>query len=233
MPEVSARVIAAWGVHLYTALGLPLALLGIHALAEGDAGRFLLLNILAVFIDSTDGTLARRLKVKELVPFDGALLDNIVDFLTYTFLPAIALWQLDLVPSHLAWVSALPVLASGYQFCQTGAKTEDAFVGFPSYWNVLIIYLVVLKPPVAVTVGILVALSALVFWPIRYIYPSRTALLRPLTLALCVAYGLAATALALRPTAAWAPGLAWASLSFVLYYIALSAVHHHRTRSPS
>ncbi len=231
MPEPRARILAAWGVHLYTALGLPLSLLGIQALSEGDAGRFLLLNILAVFIDSTDGTLARRLRVKELVPFDGALLDNIVDFLTYTFLPAIALWQLRLLPPELAWLAALPVMASGYQFCQTGAKTEDAFVGFPSYWNVLIIYLVVLQPPVALTVAILIVLSALVFWPIRYIYPSRTVLLRPLTLALCVLYGLAATALALHPTASWAPGLAWASLSFVGYYLVLSLVHHRRTRS--
>lgn len=233
MPEPRARILAAWGVHLYTALGLPLSLLGIQALSEGDAGRFLLLNILAVFIDSTDGTLARRLRVKELVPFDGALLDNIVDFLTYTFLPAIALWQLGLLPPELAWLAGLPVMASGYQFCQTGAKTEDAFVGFPSYWNVLIIYLVVLQPPVALTVAILIVLSALVFWPIRYIYPSRTVLLRPLTLALCMLYGLTATALALHPTASWAPGLAWASLSFVGYYLVLSLVHHHRTRSPS
>lgn len=231
MPEPRALVLAAWGVHLYTALGLPLALLGIQALAQGDAGRFLLLNILAVFIDSTDGTLARRLKVKERVPFDGALLDNIVDFLTYTFLPAIALWQLGLLPPDLAWLAALPVMASGYQFCQTGAKTEDAFVGFPSYWNVLIIYLVVLRPPVGLTVTILLVLSALVFWPIRYIYPSRTVLLRPLTLTLCVVYGIAATALALSPTAPWAPGLAWASLSFIVYYLVLSLVHHHRTRS--
>lgn len=225
--------LAAWSVHLYTAMGLPLALLGVQALIERDAGRFLLLNILAVLIDSTDGTLARRLRVKQRVAFDGALLDNIVDFLTYTFLPALALVQLELLPPGQSWLAALPVLASAYQFCQAGAKTEDAFVGFPSYWNVLLLYLVVLAPPFPITAALLLGLSALVFVPLRYVYPSRTRLLRPLTLALCTLYGLAAVALALHPRASWAPGLAWASLAFIGYYLALSLVHHHRTRSPA
>lgn len=225
------RVAAAWGVHVYTSLGLPLALLSVQALVQGDASRFLLLNIVAVLIDSTDGALARRLRVKELVPFDGALLDNIVDFITYAFLPALALPMLGLLPPSLAWATALPLLASGYQFCQTGAKTDDAFVGFPSYWNVLLLYLLVLRPGPAVVVGLLVVLSALVFVPVHYIYPSRTRLLRPLTIGLGLLWGLACLALALAPDAAWARPLAWASLSYIGYYTLLSAVHHRRVHA--
>lgn len=221
-------VALAWGVHLYTALGLPLALLAVQALVDGDAGRFLLLNIVAVVIDASDGTLARWLRVKERVPFDGALLDNIVDFLTYAFLPALALPMLGLLPAAWAWVAAVPLLASGFQFCQAIAKTDQAFVGFPSYWNVLLLYLVVLQPPPALTVALLLLLSALVFVPIHYLYPSRTRLLRPLTVGLGVVWGLACVALALAPTARWAPTLAWASLSYVGYYVALSFVHHRR-----
>lgn len=221
----------SWGVHLYTALGLPLALLGVQALLEGDAGRFLLLNIVAVFIDATDGTLARWLRVKERVPFDGALLDNIVDFLTYAFLPALALPMLGLLPASLTWIAAVPLLASGFQFCQAIAKTDEAFVGFPSYWNVLLLYLVVLRPPLFATVALLLLLSALVFVPIHYLYPSRTRLLRPLTVGLGAVWGLACLALALAPDAAWAPPLAWASLSYVGYYVVLSLVHHRRVHA--
>lgn len=224
-------VALAWGVHLYTALGLPLALLAVQALVDGDAGRFLLLNIVAVVIDASDGTLARWLRVKERVPFDGALLDNIVDFLTYAFLPALALPMLGLLPASLAWLAALPVLASGFQFCQAIAKTDQAFVGFPSYWNVLLLYLVVLWPPPAATVALLLVLSALVFVPIHYLYPSRTRLLRPLTIGLGVLWGLACLALALAPAAPWAPSLAWASLSYVGYYVVLSLVHHRRVHA--
>ena len=73
---------AAWGVHVYTSMGLLLALISIDALWRGDIPTFLWLNLIAMFIDGTDGTLARKLRVKELVPFDGALLDNLADFFT-------------------------------------------------------------------------------------------------------------------------------------------------------
>ncbi len=92
--------------------------------------------------------LARRFRVKETIPwFDGALLDNIVDYLTYVFAPVVLLWTTDYLPDGaLGWVvAALPLLASSYQFCRVDAKTDDHFfLGFPSYWNVVAFYAIVL-----------------------------------------------------------------------------------------
>lgn len=223
-----ARILAAWGVHLYTGLGIPLAMLSAFALAEGDGPRFFFLNLLAILVDGSDGALARAVRVKEVVSFDGGLLDNIIDFLTFAFLPGLALPALGLLPHDLAWVAVLPVMASGYQFCQTTAKTEESFVGFPSYWNLMALYLFVLQPPVAVSVGLILGLTALVFVPIHYIYPSRTKLLRRWTVGLGIVWFLACVAIALRPEASWARPVAWVSLSYVLYYIVVSAFHHRQ-----
>lgn len=222
------RKLAAWGVHAYTGLGLVLALLSVQALWEGDGPRFFLLNLIAVFIDASDGTLARAVKVKEVVSFDGALLDNITDFLTFAFLPALALPALGLLPAELTWVAAVPVLASGFQFCQGTAKTEESFVGFPSYWNLVVLYIYVLQFPTTLTVGLLLALSVLVFVPIHYVYPSRTQLLRPVTIGLGMLWFGACLAFALKPSAPWARPLAVASLGYIAYYVALSLVHHKR-----
>lgn len=229
MPPLSppALRLIGWAIHAYTASGLILALLAVEALVRGDAPRFFLLNVAAVVIDGTDGTLARRFEVKRHVPeFDGARLDDIVDFLTWALLPALALPMLGLLSPPWSWAIALPVLASGYGFCQQRAKTDDAFVGFPSYWNILVLYLYVFQPPAWVTVTLLALLSVMVFVPIHYVYPTRTRLLRPLTIGLSLVYTAACAALALRPDAPWAPPLAGASLLFVAYYTVLSFVHH-------
>ena len=111
------------------------------AAIEGEAVTALWLFLVALFIDGTDGMLARHFRVKETIPwFDGALLDNIVDYLTYVFAPIVLLWT-DRLPAgrrdSAGSVPALPLLASSYQFCRVDAKTDDHFfLGFPSYWNV-------------------------------------------------------------------------------------------------
>ena len=121
--------VLAWGVHLYTALGL-VAAAGIGVLAvkggpEAFRGAFVLMMI-ATFIDATDGTLARRVRVKEVLPgFDGRRLDDLVDFLTYTCLPLFLIWRAELLPGGLAWWLLVPLLASAYGFCQVAAKTEE------------------------------------------------------------------------------------------------------------
>ena len=226
------HVAAAWGVHAYTALGLALGLASLDALWRGDAGTFLLFNLLAVFIDGSDGTLARKLRVKEVVPFDGALLDNIADYLTYVFLPAAAFVAFELLPGDLRWVAMAPVLSSGYQFCQARAKTDESFVGFPSYWNLVLLYVLVLQPAPAVTAGVLLLLSILVFVPIHYLYPSRTQMLRPMTVTLGLIWFAACLAVGLNLDAPWARPVALASLSYIAYYIVLSGILHVRiTRS--
>lgn len=224
------RKLAAWGVHAYTALGLPLAFVSTLALFDGNVELFFLLNGIAVVVDATDGTLARRVRVREVLPdFDGRRLDDIVDFIIFAFLPSLALFLLDLLPPGLEYAAVVPLLASGYGFCQERAKTEESFVGFPSYWNVGMVYLYVLQTSQWTNLLTILLCSVLVFVPIHYVYPTKTRLLKPVTITLGYAWGLAMFAIAAAPHAAWAQAVAWLSTSFPLYYLALSGVHHVRT----
>ncbi|MBA2320143.1 MAG: hypothetical protein H0V89_03220, partial [Deltaproteobacteria bacterium] len=211
----------------YTALGLPLALAQVAALADGDGQRFFLLNAAAVFVDATDGVFARAVRVWEVLPdFDGRKLDDIIDFITFSFLPAVSLVALGLVPMSWAPLAALVVLASAYGFCQERAKTEDSFVGFPSYWNIVVFYLWLLDARPAVVAVTLVVLAVLVFVPIHYVYPTRAVFLKPVTVALGYLWGASIALLAAFPHATWSRALAFATLGYPLYYTVLSAFHH-------
>jgi phosphatidylcholine synthase len=180
--------LAGVGVHVYTASGTVLAFLVVVAALDGNATRALWLGLAALVIDGSDGMLARRLRVKETIPqFDGARLDDIVDYITYVFAPVVLLWTRGLLP-HGLWgqvLAAMPLLASSYQFCRVDAKTDDHyFLGFPSYWNVIAFYTVVLGLSPSTVAVILVTCSLLVFVPVTYIYPSRTLVLRRVNLLL-------------------------------------------------
>src|SRR5215217_316477 len=175
-------------VHLYTASGTVLALLILIAAFQGEAVKALWLMLASLIIDSTDGLLARRLRVSEALPFfDGALLDNIVDYMTYVFAPMVLLWSGGYLPEGTPGIvfAALPLLASSYQFCRVDAKTDDHFFfGFPSYFNVVAFYAIVFKPGPGALAAVLVVCSLLVFVPIRYVYPTRTNAFRRLSLTL-------------------------------------------------
>ncbi len=223
-PSTSPRLAAA-AVHAYTAVGSVLALLMVHLAYAGEVSVVLWLFLVAMVIDGTDGFLARRFRVKEVLPgFDGALLDNIVDYITYAFAPMLLLWSAGYLPD--GWlggaVAAVPVLASCFQFCRTDAKTEDHFfLGFPSYWNVAAFYLIVLDAGTAVTTTLLLVLAVLVFVPVRYVYPSRTAVAWPLTMALTGAW-LVLYAVILLQHPQPSPWLVALSAVYILYYVALS-----------
>ena len=143
-----SRRLAGMAVHLYTASGSVLALLIVIAAFDGNAVTALWIGLVALVVDGTDGMLARHLRVKETIPwFDGARLDDIVDYLTYVFAPMVLLWTTGPAAGRpTGWVlAALPLLASSYQFCRVDAKTDDHFfLGFPSYWNVVAFYAIVL-----------------------------------------------------------------------------------------
>jgi len=170
--------LAAWSVHAFTATGTVMALLMVHFAYQGEVRTVLWLFLAAMVVDGTDGMLARRFRVKQVVPqIDGALLDNIVDYLTYAFAPMVLLWEAGYLPDD-AWggvVAAIPLVASCYQFCRSDAKTDDHFfLGFPSYWNVVAFYVVVFELGTVATTAVLVTFTVLVFVPIKYVYPSRT-----------------------------------------------------------
>lgn len=169
--------IAAWLVHVYTASGIVLALLAARAVIDFDYRTAFFWLAIQVVVDATDGFAARRFGVRERIPwFDGAKLDDIADYLTYVFVPALFVWRSAVVP--IAWslpVAAAMLLSSAYGFNRSDAKTADHFfTGFPSYWNIVTFYLLIARWPSAVNAAILVAFAVLVLIPIRYVYPSRT-----------------------------------------------------------
>lgn len=186
--------VCAWGVHLYTAMGLVLAGTIAWLLVSERPERFELafvLMLLATVIDATDGFLARGFRVKQVLPgFDGRRLDDITDFLNYVFLPLFLIYQARLLPAgQEAWL-LLPLVAAAYGFCQVSAKTDDGFfLGFPSYWNLIAFYLYALEPPHWLTLGAVVVFSLLTFVPMRYLYPSQPGRLNKLSAALGAVWG--------------------------------------------
>lgn len=172
------RRILAYGVHGYTALGLVVAAwIAILIVQGGEAAlqRAFQLMLLACIIDATDGTLARMVRIKETLPeFDGSRLDDIIDFQTYTSLPLLLIWRAGILPEGWNWCLLLALVASAYGFCQTSAKTDDGyFLGFPSYWNLVALYLYYLQLPGAAAVGLLLFFAVMTFVPLRYLYPSQ------------------------------------------------------------
>lgn len=221
---------AAWSVHFYTAFGSVAALQALRATVDGDVRAAFGWMAVALVIDSSDGVMARAARVKEVVPsYDGAKLDDIVDYLNYVVVPMFFAVQMRMIPSWCAApVAALPLLASAYGFCTSAAKTADFFfTGFPSYWNIAIFYMYALGTPPWANALTLAVLAVLVFVPIGYLYPTRQPFLRPLTISLGVAWGLVLiVALARLPEPSG--GLVLISLVFPIYYFVLSGYLHVR-----
>lgn len=228
-----AALIAAWLVHLYTATGLVFAFLAVTHTIEDDYRTAFFWLAAQVIVDATDGALARAAQVSRRLPwFNGAKLDDIVDYLTYVFVPAVMVWRGLLVAAE--WtvpVASAMLLSSAYGFNRDDAKTTDHyFTGFPSYWNIVVLYLFVAAWPPGVNAAILLGLAVLVFVPIRYVYPSRTPYRRTPTVALGLLWGVAMLVM-LWEYPAVSPALFVASLIFPAYYIALSLVLHVRRRA--
>jgi phosphatidylcholine synthase len=163
----------AYSVHALTASGAALGFFALVAVADGDFATAVFLMLAALVVDAVDGTFARAACVTVHAPeIDGRRLDDIVDYLNYVIVPVFFLRAGEFV-THPAWLAA-PVLASAFGFARVDAKTEDDFfLGFPSYWNVLAIYLWLFDlGPLASTIWI-VGLSGAVFVPLKYLYPSK------------------------------------------------------------
>ena len=225
----------SWLAHLYTALGAVIALVSTVGVFEGRFREVFLLLGLAIFIDATDGWLARALQVKQRLPgYDGARLDDIVDYLTYVFVPVLIVIEAGLLPD--GWglpVGGFVLLASAYGFGQAEAKvatTDHFFTGFPSYWNIVAFYLYAWRLPALVNLLLLSALAVMVFVPIRYVYPSRTKTLKGPTLVLGVLWAVAMVIAVWRLPATDGPWLPL-SLVFVVYYVGLSLYLHGKERT--
>ena len=224
------RVAMAWGVHLYTALGAVLGFMALSSVFAGDIKNAFGWLAAALAVDATDGAFARLVGVKRAIPWiDGDLLDNIIDYLNYVVVPVALLVRPGVLPAGSEPAAMLVLIASAYGFSRTDAKgmVEHYFQGFPSYWNIIAFYFFVLGSAPAVNLVVLLAFVALVFVPMRWLYPSRMEKLRALTILLGLPWALMAVVMIARlpePT----PALAMVSLFYPLYYIIGSALFHFK-----
>ncbi|MFH5833038.1 CDP-alcohol phosphatidyltransferase family protein [Halalkalibaculum sp. DA3122] len=166
--------ILAYGVHLLTAVGAALGLWAIILIYDGYFQWALWILALSVLIDAVDGTLARATNIKTEAPkIDGALMDNIIDFIIWTIAPLLWAYAALQIPP---WILLACALSSILGFSNTRAKTSDNFfLGFPSYWNIVVFYLFLLDLPTAFSSGILLLFAAGTFMPVKFIYPTKTA----------------------------------------------------------
>ncbi|HXZ85920.1 MAG TPA: CDP-diacylglycerol O-phosphatidyltransferase [Myxococcota bacterium] len=215
------RRVLAWLVHLYTGSSAVFGLFGVVACFHGQFRLAMYWMMLTMVIDSTDGALARAVDVRRQIPwFDGRRLDDICDYFTYVILPACFLITAGMLPNPL-W-AAVPVVTSGYGFSHERAKTDDYFfLGWPSYWNVAVMYLYLLRSPPGEVLAWVLGLAAAIFVPLKYIYPSRTRAFRPLSIAVLALWVVAFSWLAVRPEPSRAALYATLALG-PGYYMALS-----------
>lgn len=208
----------AWAVHLYTSLGLIVALFAVAAVARGDALHTFLLLGVAMFIDATDGVFARRWCVTTWAAgLDGRKLDDITDYITYAFIPVFFAYQFKMVEGLGVAILGLVLICAAYGFTQKVAKTTDGFfTGFPNFWNLLVFYLFLFRVPPTVTALIMLFFALMIFVPIKYVSYS-TKSLRAAAYLISLVYGLFLAAI----LATWNNldiRLVWASLAFPLLY---------------
>ena len=178
-------------VHLFTASGAVFAMLAMLAAVELEWDMMFLWLVVAFFVDGIDGPLARKFDVKFNAPeFDGVLLDLIIDYLTYVFIPAFALFKSGLMDGWSGWVMIIIVtFASAMYFADTRMKTKDnSFSGFPGCWNMLVLVLFALKPEWWMSLIIVTALAITMFIPIKFVHPVRTERWRNVTLPMAVGW---------------------------------------------
>lgn len=184
----------AYGVHVFTALGAALGFLALEAVIRGDLTLAFWWLGVALVVDAIDGPIARRLNVKETASrYDGALLDLVVDFITYVFVPAAMLFRPEVMAQPWGIASGLIItVGSALYFADTHMKTDDWwFRGFPAVWNVVVFYIVIFAPPTPVSFAIVVVLTVLMFLPVIFVHPFRVKRWRNVTLGILVAWGIA------------------------------------------
>jgi phosphatidylcholine synthase len=213
----------AFAVHILTAFGAALALAALFYAAAGRWTAMFLCLAAALFIDGIDGTIARYVKVAETIPnWSGDVLDLVVDFVTYVFVPAYAIAASGYLPADLALpVGALIVITGALYFADRGMKLAgNYFRGFPAVWNAVAFYLFLLKPSAWVAVVVIVALAVLTFASFRFLHPIRVRHLRALNIAVLIVWAvlaLMALARGLEP----APWVTQALLAIGIYFFVI------------
>ncbi len=181
----------AFSVHLITASGAVFSMLSMLAAVEAKWSLMFLWLVVAFIVDGVDGPLARRFHVKKYAPqIDGVLLDLIIDYLTYVFIPAYALFKSGLLPGWTGWLAIIVITyGSVLYFADTRMKTKDnSFSGFPGCWNMVAVVIFALQPDFWVSLGLVVVLAAAMFTRLKFIHPVRTARWRHISLPVAFAW---------------------------------------------
>ena len=167
-------------------------MLAMLAAVDGNWSLMFLWLVVAFFVDGIDGPLARKYDVKTNSPiYDGVLLDLIIDYLTYVFVPAYALFKHpEMLPGWTGWVAIMVItFTSALYFADTRMKTKDySFSGFPGCWNMLVLVVFAIRPDYWVILGLVVVLAIAMFLPIKFVHPTRTARWRWVTLPMALAW---------------------------------------------
>lgn len=181
----------ALGVHLLTATGAVFAMLAMLAAVDEKWDLMFLWLVVAFLVDGIDGPLARKYDVKTNAPeFDGILLDLIIDYLTYVFIPAFALFKSGLMDGWTGWVAIILItFASALYFADNRMKTRDnSFNGFPGCWNMLVLVIFALKPSFWVCLALVTVLAIAMFLPLKFVHPVRTERWRVVSLPVAIAW---------------------------------------------
>ena len=181
----------ALSVHLLTATGAVFAMLAMLAAVDGKWSLMFLWLVVAFAVDGIDGPLARRYNVKKhAAEFDGVLLDLIIDYLTYVFIPAFALFKSGLMDGWTGWFAIIIItFASAMYFADTRMKTRDnSFSGFPGCWNMVVIVIFALEPNFWVSLALVTTLAIAMFLPLRFVHPVRTERWRIVSLPMALAW---------------------------------------------
>jgi len=185
-PRLSALL-----VHLLTATGAVFAMLAMLAAVQEKWGLMFVWLVVAFAVDGVDGPLARKYDVKTNAPqYDGVLMDLIIDYLTYVFIPAYALFKSGLLPGWTGWIAIIVItFGSVVYFADTRMKTRDnSFSGFPGCWNMVVIVLFALEPNFWAILGIVVVLAGAMFIPLKFVHPVRTDRWRSISLPVALAW---------------------------------------------
>ena len=183
--------IRALSVHLLTATGAVFAMLAMLAAVDARWDLMFLWLVVAFIVDGIDGPLARHYDVKKnAAEFDGVLLDLIIDYLTYVFIPAFALFKSGLMDGWTGWFAIILItFTSAMYFADTRMKNKDnSFSGFPGCWNMLVLVIFALEPNFWVSLALVTILAVAMFLPLKFVHPVRTERWRVVTLPVAIAW---------------------------------------------
>lgn len=213
------RHMKALSVHLLTATGAVFAMLAMLAAVDAKWDLMFLWLVVAFAVDGVDGPLARKYDVKNNAPeFDGVLLDLIIDYLTYVFIPAFALFKSGLMDGWTGWVAIILItFASALYFADTRMKTKDnSFSGFPGCWNMLVLVIFATEPNFWVSLALVTVLAVAMFLPLKFIHPVRTERWRKLSLPVALAWTI---------FAGWAAWVNFHPDTWAVYGLAITSVY--------